>query len=82
MKVKWVPSTRGNPKAVFEHRAYVRDKPSKKNKRGKKLFHYQCAYKTQCNCNARVTIGNISIFKIAHYPKSLFFVQKPIGDIF
>ena len=93
-KVKWVKRIKGNWKAVYDHRAYVKDRASRKNKRGKQWFIYQCADKTQKNCNARMTIGKVSIlwqmfqelspgyadyvFKIAHYSKSPYLVQKYI----
>ena len=52
--MKWVLSTNGMPKAVYDHRAYTKDKMS--SRKGKNWGLYQCAEKRQKRCGARITI--------------------------
>ena len=49
-----VESQNGNPKAVLDHRAFTKDKKSKK--KGKNWWHYECACKRSLKCRARITI--------------------------
>ena len=53
-EVKWVESINGNPKAVFEHRAFTKDRMS--TVKGKNWGLFYCDQKYLTGCNFRITI--------------------------
>ena len=53
-KVQWVRSINNQAKAVYEHRAYTKDKKSQK--KGVNWYLYECAQKRQKRCGARMII--------------------------